>query len=492
MLHPLFWRGIRRHAAFGMIVFLAVMFSDPAGAQDPALPASDSELPVIWTGDLEGMRERRLIRVGTAFSRTHYFWDGFVQRGLAYDALLQFEQFLNKELKTPKALQVRLLIVPLPRNELLPALTRGHLDLVVANLTITPERSETMIFSDPVARNVNEIVVLGPAAPSLDTLDDLSGTTAHLRPSSSYWASVESFNHELKELGKKPVRLRAVDEHLEDEDLLEMVAAGILPYAIVDTHKAAFWADVIDGLTVREDLTFRAGAELGWAMRTESPELAALVNAFVPQIRAGSAAGNMLLRRYLRQNPWVRNPSATEDQRRFEHTSHLFQKYGERYGFDWLMLAAQGYQESRIDQSARSPAGALGIMQLLPTTAADPVVGIPDISNAKNNIHAGARYLRHLKDRYLNDPEIDDLNRTLLAFAGYNAGPGNLVKIRGRATAMGLDPNRWFGNVELAAAKVIGRETVVYVGNIAKYHYAYRLITEAAEEYEESRRLFDP
>lgn len=478
-----FWRRSLR----GWMAALVILIAVPAGAQEQSLLAPSFELPAAWSGDLDGMRERRLIRVGTAFSRTHYFLDGLTQRGLAHDALVQFETFLNKKLDTPKALPIRVLIVPLPRDELLPALVDGHLDLVVANLTITPERLETVAFSEPLGRNVSEVVVLGPAAPPVDVLADLSGTTAYLRESSSYWASVEALNKSLKDARKKPVRLHAVDDHLEDEDLLEMVAAGILPYAIVDSHKADFWAEVIDGLTVREDLVLREGAEIAWAMRKGTPELAAMVNTFVPEMRMGSASGNTLLKRYLRDNRWVKNPGASEDRKRFEAVAEIFREYGEQYGFDWLMVAAQGYQESRIDQSARSPAGALGIMQLLPTTAADTVVGIPDISTPENNIHAGVKYLRVLQDRYLNDPEIDNLNRTLLAFAAYNAGPGNLNKMRKRAVEMGLDPNQWFGHVELAAAKVIGRETVVYVSNIAKYYFAFSLLRESREEQERAR-----
>jgi membrane-bound lytic murein transglycosylase MltF len=198
----------------------------------------------------------------------------------------------------------------------------------------------------------------------------------------------------------------------------------------------------------------------------------------VPTVRKGTATGNILFKRYYADNRWMRNPAASEDYARFQATADVFRQYGDQYGFDWLMLAAQGYQESRIDQSVRSPAGAVGIMQLLPSTAADPSVGIQDIHEVENNIHAGARYLRFLVRQYLDDPAMDDFNRTLFAFAAYNAGPGNLQKIRHATAALGLDPNVWFGNAEIGAAKVIGRETPTYVANIAKYYYAYRLIEE--------------
>ena len=156
----------------------------------------------------------------------------------------------------------------------------------------------------------------------------------------------------------------------------------------------------------------------------------------------------------------------------------MFTRFGDEYEFDWLMLAALGYQESGLDQSVRSPAGAVGVMQILPTTAKDPNVGITDIDQIEHNIHAGTKYLRFLRDRYFNDPDIDDINQTLFSFASYNAGPARVAKLRKEAAERGLDPNVWFGNVELISAKRIGRETTQYVSGIFKYYIAYKLIVE--------------
>jgi membrane-bound lytic murein transglycosylase MltF len=155
-----------------------------------------------------------------------------------------------------------------------------------------------------------------------------------------------------------------------------------------------------------------------------------------------------------------------------------FREYGERYDLDWLLLAAQGYQESRLNQDLRSPAGAVGVMQLLPSTAADPNVGIPNIEDLENNIHAGAKYLAFLRDRYFSDEAIDSLNQQLLSLAAYNAGPARVARLRREAADEGLDPNVWFRNVELIAARRIGRETVRYVNNIFKYYVAYSRVEE--------------
>ena len=171
--------------------------------------------------------------------------------------------------------------------------------------------------------------------------------------------------------------------------------------------------------------------------------------------------------------------TSQKEMERFQKVVDLFKKYGEEYGFEYLMLMAQGYQESGLDQSARSPRGAVGIMQLLPSTAENAPVNIPDVhKTAEKNIQAGVKYLRWIADTYLADPALDAKNRALMAFAGYNAGPGNLRKFRRVAEKSGLNPNVWFDNVELAAARIIGSETVQYVSNIYKYYIAYKRLEE--------------
>ena len=231
----------------------------------------------------------------------------------------------------------------------------------------------------------------------------------------------------------------------------------------------------------------RDDGEIAWAVRPDAPELLAAVNRFVPQARQGTELGNTLIKRYFKTNKWISNPVASADLKRFELAVPLFQTYAGQYGFDWLLIAAQSYQESRIDQSVTSPVGAVGVMQIKPETAADKAVGIPDISTIEPNIHAGVRYLRWIMDTYLDDPALDDKNRLFLAFAGYNAGPGRLQSLREKTAKDGLDPNQWFGNVEHAAAAKVGRETVTYVMNIAKYYFAYRIILESEAAAEDAK-----
>lgn len=436
---------------------------------DPEL-ALDEE----WVGDLDGMVERGHIRALVVYSLGQYFLDGATQRGTTYEALAEFERFLNKRLGRRKV-KVAVLVIPVQRDEVLPALERGLGDIAAANLTITNNRLEQVAFSDPLLTDIREVVVTGPDREELRTLEDLAGREISVRRSSSYWRSLERLNEDLRSRDLTPVVMAPVDEFLQDEDLLEMVNAGLLPATIVDSHKATFWAQILDQLVVHEDLAVRTGSSIGWAFRKNSPQLSDTVNAYVKKNKQGTLHGNVVLNRYLKNRNWARKALAGEDRARFERTVGIFKEFGNRYDFDHLMLAALAYQESGLDQSVRSAAGAVGIMQVLPTTAADPKVGIPDITTVENNIHAGTKYLRFLRNRYFSDPAIDEINQTLFSFAAYNAGPARVRKLREEASKNNLDPNVWFGNVEHVAAKRIGRETVRYVSNIAKYYVAYRL-----------------
>lgn len=446
-------------------------------AADQGLPPELQELDEAWVGDFDGMQERRVIRVLTSFSKGLYFLDGADQRGVTYEFVKMFEEEINEKLDAG-LLRLNVFVIPVTRDRLLPALVEGYGDIAAANLTITPERLEMVDFADPLVTGVDEIVVTGPTAPELTSVDDLAGQELFVRPSSSYYESLVRLNETFRADGKPEVVLTPADEYLEDEDLLEMVNAGLLPMVVVDSTKAEFWAQIFDDLEPRPDLAVNTGGEIAWAFRKDSPQLREVANEFVSSHRQGSLMGNIVLNRYLRSTNWVRNSLTAVDMERFEQMIQYFQRYAGEYGFDWLMVAAQGYQESRLDQSVRSRVGAIGVMQLLPSTAADASVGIPDIEELENNIHAGVKYLRFIRDSYFADEGLDDLNAALLSFAGYNGGPNRIARLRREAAEIGLDPNLWFDNVELVVSKRIGRETVQYVSNIYKYYVAYRLIAD--------------
>ncbi|RLC16245.1 MAG: lytic transglycosylase F [Deltaproteobacteria bacterium] len=479
--------SVRKRTIYRSMLVLALSLAISIFLPFYVFAAQDLEKAVIqsvnqkWTGDFEQMVDNRVIRVLIPYSKTFYFLDGATQKGATYELVREFEKMINKQLKT-RHLKVQVLFIPTSRNRLIPALAEGFGDIAAGNLTITDKRMQRVDFCDPVATGVNEILVTGPESSPVKDMSDLSGQEIHVRKSSSYYESLKRVNKTLSKAGKSEIKIIEANEHLEDEDLLEMLNAGLIPMVVIDSHKGKFWAQIFENITLHPDIKFRENAKIAWAIRKNSPELKKVINAFVKTNKKGTLMGNILFNRYLKSTKYVKNNLADKDRERFEKTIHFFQKYAGMYDFDWLMLAALAYQESTIDQSKRSHVGAIGVMQVMPSTATDKNVNIPDIEKIESNIHAGTKYLNFMMNRYFNDPAVDRLNRALLTFASYNAGPARVSKLRKEAKTMNLDPNVWFKNVEIVAAKRIGRETVQYVNNIFKYYIAYTFIADQMEQ----------
>lgn len=462
--------------------------ADNADAAPPA--AGIANLPLVnrrWTGDLEELVERRTIRLLTVHSPGRFYLEEGRGRGIVAEMAARYEKFVNEQLGR-NHIKVYVVVIPVARDQLIPALLEGRGDLVSAGLTITEERLKQVDFSIPVSKPLNEILVTGPSAPRVEALDDLAGEILYLREDSSYYESVEALNVGLVERGLEPITIKALPGALEDDDLIEMVNAGLIPWAVVDDYKPLLWKDVFKNLRVRDDLVFREGGRIGWAMRPGTPELKASVDAFLKNNREGTLFGNIMRNRYIRDFDWAANALSEEDYARFNNLEEIFRRYGETYGIEYLFAAAQGYQESRLNQEVRSSAGAVGVMQLLPATAADRNVDIPDIENVDSNIHAGIKYMDFLRDRYFSSPDITPLNQALLALGAYNAGPARMISMRKTAAEQGYDPNVWFDNVELVAAQEIGRETVQYVSNIFRYYLTYRMIANEELRHAAARR----
>ena len=449
----------------------------PPPAYETALPEGVREhLTETFTGDLDQMVARRLIRVGVAANRTFYFVDKGVQRGAAYEMGVAFEEYLNKKLKTTPATKVSVFFAPLPRDQMATALTQGKVDLVVAQVIVRPELQALVDFSAPVRENVSEVIVSGPGAPAIATLDDLSGKEVYARRESSAWESLTGLNQKLAAKGLAPVVLREVPGNLEDDDLLEMTDAGILPLVVAHDYLAEFWRKVFTHLTIHETLALRTGATIAVPFRKGSPKLAAELDAFLAKNGLGTAFGNMIEKRYLVNTKFAKSATSEAERKKFTDLVAFFKKYSDQYQLDFLLMAAQGYQESGLDQNAKSQVGAIGVMQVMPATGKELAVG--DITLLENNIHAGVKYMRFMIDRYYKDEPMDKLNKGLFTFASYNAGPARVRQLRKEAEKRGLDPNVWFGNVEQIASERIGRETVTYVSNIYKYYIAYKLMVE--------------
>lgn len=462
--------------------------SPATSAEEPPAPSNSLVLPVNiarHTGDLNEMAKRQSIRALVLLNPIGFFYDKGQPRGLMYEALQDFQSFTNKKLKTGR-LKVEVTFLPTSPAQLEAALTEGLGDIIASGIVITPEREKRVAFSTPIQKNVTQIIVTGSKVGSISSFEDLSTTEVYVNPLTTYYQNLQKTNESLRKIGKKPILVKAADKNLTDDDLVQMVNAGLVPATVTTKERADFWSKVLDQIKPHPELVIASGAQLAWVMRKNNPQLKRLVDEFIDTRAAGTSFGNTLLRRYLQNTKWVKDSTSEEEMKKFQKELVLFKKYAGEYGFNYLMLEAQGYQESRLNQSARSPGGAVGIMQVRPKDAAASPINIYNVETAEGNIHAGAKMLRNIADTYFNDSKIDPLNKTLLVFASYNAGPTRIAKLRKDATNMGLDPNVWFGNVELIVAKDIGQETVTYVGNIYKYYIAYKLALEQSQVQQRS------
>jgi len=456
-------------------------------AESSSSPASLDVLPIERlikersTGDLDDMIKRRIIRIVVSYSKTFYYYDVMQPKGPTYDMMQEFEKFVNLKLNTGNQ-RIYVVFVPVPRDQIIASLQDGRGDIAAASLTITPERQKEVEFSVPAMENIQELVVTGPAAPNIATLNDLAGREVFVRKSSSYYEHLLKLNDAFNKAGKKSVVIRLADENLEDEDIMEMVDAGLIGITAIDSHLIKIWAGFFNNLAVHQDMAINSGGQIAWAFRKGNPKLKDVINDFVSTHRLGTPYGNALAGKYFGSGKRLKNVAAGKEMEKFEVLKDIFKKYGDLYNLDWILLAAQGYNESGLNQNARSRRGAVGIMQLLPSTAASSPINISDIRTPESNIHAGAKLLRFFIDNYFNDSQINKFNRGLFTVASYNAGPEAIAKVRKKASEMGLNDDKWFQNVEVAAAHYIGQETVQYVSNVYKYYICYRMALERERE----------
>ncbi len=484
-------------------VLIAVLIYLVTGKSDKQPVITDGQQPRTlalaskeWTGDFDKMLEHRRIRVLVPHSRSLYFNDRGRERGMIGESMRDFEHYLNKKYyKKLGRRPLTVFIIPTTRDALLTSIAKGQGDIAAGDITVTEERLKTVDFAAPVGGpQVTELLITGPRSPAVRSLEDLAGKTVHVRKSTSYYNSLLSLNERFKKEGgfwsrkKAPVKIILVPDALEDEDMLEMLNAGLFEFIVADDVMAKMWAQVLPKIKVRDDIVLRKGGKIGWAIRKNSPKLEVEILDFYKNYLKKYGVIETRLVQYHKRMKQIKDPTGTAEWTRFEQTIALFGKYGQKYRFDPVMLAAQGYQESTLDQTKRSPVGAIGIMQIMPATGVSLRVG--DIRVTEPNIHAGTKYMDTLLTTYLPDRNFTEQDRTLFAFASYNAGPGNISRMRKLAKSRGLDPDKWFNNVEVVTAEKLGLQTTTYVRNIYKYYIAYKLTLKSLEDKNEAKGKF--
>lgn len=332
--------GFQRRLATLSACLLALLFavSAPVSSTEkpPPLQNDKAELAINMDhimqpqkGDLPDMINRRAIRVLTTYSKTFFFIDKGTQRGATHDLFIALEKDLNNQLAKEKKLKqkhlkVRIVFIPVTRDNLFKALNEGKGDIAAANLTITSSRQEQVAFTTPLYSDVKELLVSGPSSSDVKNLEQLSGKTVFVRRSSSYYESLQTLNARFAKASLPPVILQEAPEALEDEDLLEMLNAGLIPLIVVDRHKALFWKQVFPKIQVHDDIVLRDGGSIAWAVRKDNPQLLAVLNNFVKNNRQGSTLGNMILLRYLKSATYVKNAAANRERAKFLQMVEIF------------------------------------------------------------------------------------------------------------------------------------------------------------------------
>ncbi|MEW5912665.1 MAG: lytic transglycosylase F [Thermodesulfobacteriota bacterium] len=444
------------------------------------------DLPV--KEDLPGILERTRLVVGTVYAIPYFFFgpDGHEQ-GFDCRLLNEYGRRLNRS-RGRRRLPVAVVFLPMPYERLIPALNQGYVDVVAAGLTITPSRARQAAFTKPYLSGVDEVVVANRAVTGLQSLDDLAGRQVFVRQGSSYFRSLLKLNQRLRSERKPPVEIIPADETLSTSDILEMVNAGIAQLTVADAPVAGLWAGVLSQVRVYPALVLRRGGELAMLVRKSSPQLLASLNAFIQDHRKGTRLGNVLFKQYFQSTRWIKNPEQGVLRQRLRRYMHWFEEYARQHNLDPLLVAAQALRESGLDQSKVSPAGAVGLMQVLPSLAQDQRLHVQALHQPQHNISAGVQYLSLLRDRYFSEPGIHPDDRLRFALAAYNAGPARIARVRRQAAQMGFDPKQWFANCEVAALKHIGREPVEYVRDINKYYVALKMARRQHQQQQELKQ----
>jgi len=437
--------------------------------------------------DLPEMIKAKKIRVLTTYSFANYFVSEGQSYGYEYSHMEEFRKFLNKG-KGRRDIKVDFYYIPIPYDMLIPALQKGYGDIVAANLTITPERTRDVNFTDPYLWGIKEVLITNKNANRIDTLDDLAGLEIFVREDSSYHFSLKKLNEQFATKDLKPIEIVTLPGLVNTGEIIEMVNAGAIEMTFADSHIASFADKLFPDIKVYDNIILNDDVRFGWMVRKNNPQLKASLNDFIKTIKKGTLLGNINFNRYFKENPWVKKALERKDLNKFSTYAPLFKKYGEKYGIDWMLIAALSFQESRFNPNAKSRYGAVGLMQVLPSTAKE--MGISNPESVEDNIHAGVKYLDYVRNRYFSDDNLPMDERVRFTLASYNAGPANIRRSRSTTEDMGYDSTMWFGNVEMGTMKRVGPEPVQYVRNINKYYLSFLIsdvVAGVKEEYKQEK-----
>lgn len=449
------------------------------GSPDSQLLQRARQLPVMQLeqmrphpGDWDVISRQRVLRVAVPYSRTYFFQSRHHTLGLSSEMLAELESYLNNTFQTGDQ-PVAVLAVPMDPDQLLPAVTQGLADLAMGDITITAERLTQVDFIGFKGVEQHDIVIGGPRSPAINTLADLAGRVISVRRGSPYLESLNKLNERLSKAHKQTVEIRQIPDELDDADLLDMLNAGLVSFAVMDDRKARLWRPVYPQIQPWPQLRLSPARRVGWAIRKDNPLLARVLMGFGDLAGKEQEAAERFASYQHTQGLLAPARDATE-LNKVNQIYPLLARYGQQYHFDPLLLLATGYALSGLDQQRVSADGPVGVMQVMPTTGDAMQAG--NIHELEGNLHTATKYLAELRQRHFTQPGISERNQMLFALAAYRLGPVLLSRMRDLASARGLDDCQWFGEVEWVIADELGNDTVQYMRNILKYYVLYDLL----------------
>ncbi|MCI5147922.1 MAG: lytic transglycosylase F [Candidatus Electrothrix sp. MAN1_4] len=445
----------------------------------------------IWLGDLDGILERGQLRVLLSFSPTFFFQAKGQKMGLSTEILKRYEQFLNDQVVLGDK-KMKLVFLPTPQERLLADLLAGKGDIVAADIQIQPAQKKQVKYISPVALEIQEVLVTRPDAAQFKSIFNLSGQKITVRANSPYAASLQELNNTLTSIGRKPVVIQEADPFLKDENLLEMTAAGLLPMTVIDSHVGKFWSTILHNIQLHKKIALRTAKELTWAIRADNILLEESIKYFKKNDYFPQNAHQALTEYYRKRGDFLKNNLELGPLEHYQSMQAFFEKYGKKYHFPPLLLAALAFQTSEFDPEFIGKNRAVGVMGLDPSAILQEGLktDLKKIREPAYNIETAARYLRFLIDRYFSSPTLSKLDQTLMALAAYKANPEQVTAARKKAALAGYNPDIWFNHTENAfLSEDLGeyKNIAQYVGNIYKYSKAYEYFLAQHQDQTQDR-----
>ena len=412
---------------------------------------------------------RNEIRIAVPYDPTIYVDAKGKPTGISVQVAKNFGMWLSENYKR----KISVTLVPTLPGKLIDSLDTGAADIAFGYLGQYHDRLNFPVYlSTSHAEHQKQVLVSAHNSPLINSADDLSGKLVCLGRQVRSNALMK-LNEKLAQEGRAPVILYKDQVGLDDEAMLQMVNDGLIPYAMGTEFRVDLWKPYLTNVKVYQDIRYDIGGNIGWAIRSKDKWLQEDIGSFSSSELNTEALLMFDQDAFKNQKSGLKDPKGKEEWARFVSMRPIFEKYGNQYHLNPLLLASFGFQETMLNQALISPGGAIGVMQL--NAATGDAMNVGNIHEVDSNIHAGAKYLNDLVSDNFKEDGLDNSNRTLFAIASYNLGPKNIEKARNEAARRGFDPNKWFLNVEMTTAALFGMMTMNYVRNVYKYFVVYQL-----------------